>query len=760
MSSSEAFSVEQLLDEASVNRDEGRLEDAVRIYRSILQEHPQNTEAQKALHKLQKLMNKTSGKGSARSGRKAKTKRKARLAKAGSVARTKSARTKSRPQAADRDVQRMLALFNGGQFLEAELGTRHLIQRFPHDAMLYNMLGAALGEQGKTEQAVASYVQAINLKQDYGEAHTNLAMMLNKLGLQEQAAESCRLAIAAEPDNIRAHNCLGHILRRQGRFDEAVTCHARAHKIDPESWEPLAGFAEAVQHVQIIKTNSQAMELIGLCFEHAEVTSENVVAASQAILTSVLEKHISAGALTHPDLADITPHAIELLSAHLKNAMMANIDLERILNHLRRTLLESWSIDDQDDLTANKGAELLEAFAYHAYINEYIWHVSDDENERLEALEAHIASEIQVGAAPNEFELYLLASYRPLWVIECIRNWALKERGNTSDRLKDFLRTVIYNSERERELGEQLECLTSIDNEVSVAVRSQYEENPYPRWHSISVGDSLPYTELIQKDIAPHKCELKPTSPSPEILIAGCGTGKQPILTAIAVQNSNVLAVDLSRTSLSYAKRKAEEFNVRNIRFAQADILKLGELDRSFDVIECSGVLHHMADPEAGLRVLLERLKPGGMMNIALYSEIAREQMGAWGELVSENNFDSSLQGMRDFRAWINANDTPEARALHSTSDFYTASMLRDLMFHVQEHRYTLPKIEALLDRNNLEFLGFRFIDPNTKPDYVKRFPKDPDGTDLKKWHNLELHKPNLFLGMYQFWCRKGAEDS
>ncbi len=760
MSSSEAFSVEQLLDEASVNRDAGRLEEAVRIYRSILQEHPQNTEAQKALHGLQKLMKKTSGKGSGRSGRKAKTKGKARLAKAGSAARLKSARPKTRPQPPDYEVQRLLAHYNSGQLLEAEAGTRQLIQKFPRAAILYNLLGAVLGELGRTEEAVASYVQAINIKQDYAEAHVNLAMTLKKLGLMDQAAESCRLAIAAEPESIRAYNALGHILRELGRFDEAVACHVQARTVDPDSVEALAGFAEALQHVQSIKTDIHFMKLIGLCFEHDAVTSENVVAASQTILKSVLQKQLSAETLSPSDLTGIAPQAIELLGAHLKGTMFVDADLEMFLSHVRCKFLETWSGDDADALNADAVADagLLEALAYQAFHNEYIWHVTDDENARLEALETKIARGMQEGAAPGESDLYLLASYRPLWAVECIRNWAIKDHGAASGRLRDFLRLAILNSEREREISQQIECLTSIDNDVSVAVRSQYEENPYPRWHSISVGTSMPYTDLINKDIAPHNCALKPTSPNPEILIAGCGTGKQPILTAIAAQNSNVLAVDLSKSSLSYAKRKAEEFKVRNIRFAQADILKLGELESRFDVIECSGVLHHMADPEAGLKVLLQRLKPGGFINIALYSDIARKQMGTWGELASGNGFDSSLQGMRDFRAWLKQTDSPEARALHLTSDFYSASMLRDLMFHVQEHRFTIPQISALLDRHKLEFLGFRFTDLISKSGYLNRFPNDPDCIDLENWHVFEQESPNVFLGMYQFWCRKEAE--
>ena len=72
-----------------------------------------------------------------------------------------------------------------------------------------------------------------------------------------------------------------------------------------------------------------------------------------------------------------------------------------------------------------------------------------------------------------------------------------------------------------------------------------------------------------------------------------------------------VLAIDLSLSSISYAKRKTQELGLANIEYAQADILKLADISRTFDVIESVGVLHHLADPFAGWRTLLSRLRPG-----------------------------------------------------------------------------------------------------------------------------------------------------
>src|SRR5207302_1150253 len=111
------------------------------------------------------------------------------------------------------------------------------------------------------------------------------------------------------------------------------------------------------------------------------------------------------------------------------------------------------------------------------------------------------------------------------------------------------------------------------------------------------------------------------------VLVAGCGTGQQSIRTAQQFPDARVLAVDLSRTSLAYALRKTRERGVSSIDYAQADLLKLETLDRRFDVIEAGGVLHHLADPFVGWRTLLSLLRPGGVMLLGFYSEIARRDV-------------------------------------------------------------------------------------------------------------------------------------
>ena len=239
------------------------------------------------------------------------------------------------------------------------------------------------------------------------------------------------------------------------------------------------------------------------------------------------------------------------------------------------------------------------------------------------------------------------------------------------------------------------------------------------------------------------------------MLIAGCGTGSHSILVAQRFRGVRVLAIDLSLSSLSYAKRKTQELGITNIEYAQADILKLGDIARKFDIIESIGVLHHLAAPFTGWRTLLSRLRPGGFMSLGFYSELARKHVVKARQLVAARGYTSTPDDIRRFRqelALLEKSD--ELRFLRETTDFFSTSECRDLLFHVQEHRLTLGQIESFLSEFRLHFIGFE-LDPSVVHQYHARFPDDPSGTNLSNWARFEIDNPYTFAGMYRFWIQQ-----
>ncbi len=88
--------------------------------------------------------------------------------------------------------------------------------------------------------------------------------------------------------------------------------------------------------------------------------------------------------------------------------------------------------------------------------------------------------------------------------------------------------------------------------------------------------------------------------------------------------------------------------------------------------------------------------------------------------------------------------------------DFFTISNCRDLLFHVQEHRSTLPEIAAFLAENDLQLASVSSSTLRCCADTRKKFPDDKPMTDLARWHVFETENPKTFMGMYQFWVQKG----
>jgi SAM-dependent methyltransferase len=191
------------------------------------------------------------------------------------------------------------------------------------------------------------------------------------------------------------------------------------------------------------------------------------------------------------------------------------------------------------------------------------------------------------------------------------------------------------------------------------------------------------------------------------------------------------------------------------IDYAHADILALPE-DRRFDVIESSGVLHHLADPLQGWSKLVTLLKPGGFMRIGLYSEIARQNVVALREELSARGFGATVDDIRRARQEIISLQDPRFATIVHSPDFCSISACRDLLFHVQEHRLTLPQIATFLNDQGLTLLGFE-LDGQTLRRYRAAFPDDPAMTDLACWDRFEQANPDTFGGMYQFWLQKAG---
>ncbi len=445
-----------------------------------------------------------------------------------------------------------------------------------------------------------------------------------------------------------------------------------------------------------------------------------------------------------------------LITALLHHCCNCSVPLEPVLVRLRRGLLELAEAGQSPNAAQ---LQLAEALARHSFTNEHIWAQTAAEARVVADLVLTVVDQITQGANVSAFTLFVIGAYQPLDGIEAVRDWVMRLGVQTPDALDPTLRLLVFD--RLLEDATEIEALTVDAGEVSTKVRQQYEENPYPRWRHLPllaehadlrsyVAAHLPFGGKLPQDDVPE----------PRVLIAGAGTGRHPIEVARALPSAAVLAIDLSRASLAYGAREARARGVTNISFAQADILRLADVPVTFDLIESVGVLHHMHDPEAGLRSLVKLLRPGGVMRLGLYSQTARHGLNAVRDRYRGPNADATLTDIRARRQEVLASDDPALMALLGAPDFHSTSMFRDAVMHVQEHQFTLLDLDKMLKRNGLKFLGFS----NTTAHAVlqKLPPKQARkrATDLKAWHRYEQRHPETFVGMHQFFCMKSADGS
>jgi SAM-dependent methyltransferase len=433
------------------------------------------------------------------------------------------------------------------------------------------------------------------------------------------------------------------------------------------------------------------------CLDHPAVDPQRLARTAAALL---LLKHAT------PDVEGAG--ADPLWTAFLTRCINTDPAMEARLAAMRDALLTG----------GDENAPLLPALAVQAFASEYVWAATAGEG-RLALL----------GRAPE-----------PGDALPDIAPWR---------QLAD-LRT---HREAERVIAETLPSAGQSTDTTSAAVRAQYEANLYPRWRA----PPSPAPRDLRAFFAglPH-IDAAALPPGPlAILVAGCGTGFEAIDLARTDPAASVTALDLSRASLAYGARMAGALGIANIGFVQGDILALDRLKRSFGLVTSTGVLHHMADPAAGLASIAAVLAPGGLARIALYSRRARAPVRLAHALIRERGWHADPAGIRAFRAHVLALPAEHPLAvLRDSDDFYTMSGCRDLVFHVHEHQFAPAELAELIAAAGLRLTGFDAA-PQALSAFRALHGPHADPLDLRLWDAVEAGHPFLFAGMYQLLAQK-----
>ncbi|MDB2605268.1 tetratricopeptide repeat protein [Planktomarina temperata] len=748
----DSLKLDQAISLAKKKAKDGSPEEAKHIYQDILTKFPMNKRASDG---LKGLTGKTVGKAS---------------------------KNQDPPQD---QLQSLVNLYSQGKLQQALKQAETLVQKFPQSAILFNIQGAllkglgkldasveaykkaiaikpdyadaynntgnALQEQDKLQEAIEAYNKTLAIKPDYADAYNNMGVTLQKQDKLEEALEAYNKALAIKPDYAEAYYNIGVNLQEQDKLQEAIEAYDKALAIKPDYVEAYKNMGIALKVIAFKKPNAGLQKIISsLLDKKSFVRPKDIVLAAISLLKfePKLKRHLQTSSMAEPEpklLEAITDLSeLPLLLKLMSVCPLSDLALENLLRKLRASLLLSIS-----DLTGStEELKFQSALALQCFTNEYIYNQSEHEDKALTALEAAIKQTLNNGDQPSPQSILCLASYRPLNQYE----WS--GSLHITNEIEDVFTRLVVEPNQEAKLKSVLPVLEAITDEVSSKVRDQYEVSPYPRWVNLGLRlQPAPISKVVEEIKLNLFDDAIKEVDAPKILIAGCGTGQHSIGTAARFKGSKVLAIDLSLSSLSYAKRKTEELGIQDIDYMQADILDLGKLCRQFDIVESAGVLHHMDDPLAGWRVLTDSLKPGGLMKIGLYSEMARQHIVEMRQEISKAGIGSSDAAMKSFRTTVMESDKSHHKKILNSYDFYSLSELKDLLFHVQEHRFTIPQIQDCLYQLGLKFCGFESDKIVSQFKLTNTGANDP--YDLDRWHTYEEANPGVFFGMYQFWCQK-----
>lgn len=533
----------------------------------------------------------------------------------------------------------------------------------------------------------------------------------------DTAIEVCRARIERAPDDPGGYLALAELLLRAQRpgvvqvLGEAMARGGAARlAAAPMLAGLLAGFNPQ-------KASDRLERDLLACLETESVDPQQLARVSAAAL--LLRPEIPGELGTHP-----------LWVAFLTRCINVHPEMEARLVRARRAL------------AADGSEAAVCAVAIQAFAGEYCW-----------------------PAGPGEGATGLAETmYRPLAELD------VRAGGPLGALLERLTRAEPLT---ERALAAEMPQLGGEGGAVSAAVRAHYEANPYPRWRGAPASPAADLREGLG-GLPGVDADALPDAPL-RTLIAGCGTGYEAVDLAMTDPTLAITAIDLSAASLAYAKRMAGALGVEGIEFVQGDILCVprrkpgpsigpvatgarpspGKKEGEFDLIVSTGVLHHLENPADGLAALVAVLRPGGVIRLGLYSARARTLVAAAQALIAAQGWSGDAEGIRAFRAHILAlPESDSLAALRGSDDFYSLSGCRDLFFHACEQWFTPPEIGTLVAGAGLRLVAFDAPAEGWEA-FEAMHGAEADSLDLALWDAVEAEHPDLFAGMYQFWCQK-----
>jgi len=242
--------------------------------------------------------------------------------------------------------------------------------------------------------------------------------------------------------------------------------------------------------------------------------------------------------------------------------------------------------------------------------------------------------------------------------------------------------------------------------DIAEEVREFYDRHPYP-----PPVDNLDKYRQHWRDQQRRRADYHLFLPGHTyredhaILVAGCGTA-QAAKYALRWPNAQVVGIDCSAASVCHTEQLREKYGLKNLHVQQLTIERVSELGMSFDQIVCTGVLHHLADPDAGLNALRTALKPEGAMQIMVYAPYGRAGVYMLQKLCRRLGVHATRAGIRDLIIALRL--LPQGHPLQSlltqSAELFDEATLADSLLHPQDRAYSVPEFFDFIDKAGLTF--------------------------------------------------------
>ena len=236
-------------------------------------------------------------------------------------------------------------------------------------------------------------------------------------------------------------------------------------------------------------------------------------------------------------------------------------------------------------------------------------------------------------------------------------------------------------------------------------VSAFYEMHPYPP----AVDDVVAYRRLWDDGRRRAESHLfwpnEPYRDDRSILVAGCGTS-QAAHYAVRWPNAKVVGIDVSATSIAHTQELKRKHNLENLEIHQLAVEHAPELGQTFEHVVCTGVLHHLADPDAGLRALRDVLAPNGAIHLMVYAPYGRAGVYMLQDYCRRLEIEPTEANIRDLAESLKAlpQDHPIVHLLRNSPDFASTAGLADALLHPRDRAYSVPQLFEFLNGANVRF--------------------------------------------------------